>query len=240
MNNSPILNTTVSRVMKITPKIYTGTAEMMFAYNHGLHQEGNDLAFENMRMVAKLFTLYSLIPTYTGSPSAKIQVEQILQEEVPVEMGFTEQGWFVLRIPRLLPRKERGKGSAEHIRSYLYPAMKRFFQNEHPIRFDDCVLIYRHIYSRDEPERRYRDHDNIETNFVTDTIALFVMTDDAPMKCMHFHCSAAGSQERTEVYVVPEPDFIQWYEMSKTFPDEGIPLYKQTTFYEEKQVPKQD
>lgn len=108
--------------------------------------------------------------------------------------------------------------------------MQRFFNEGSPVRFDDCVIIYRHIYDREEPERRHRDHDNIETNFVTDIVALYVMTDDAPLRCRHYYCSAAGSTERTEVYVVPEQDFMRWYEAEKNFPDEGVKLHAQTTF----------
>ena len=145
----------------------------------------------------------------------------------------------LLRLPRLLPRKERGKGSVEYIRGFLGPAMQRFFKEESPVRFDDCVIIYRHIYDREEPERRHRDHDNIETNFVTDIVALYVMTDDAPLRCRHYYCSAAGSKEHTEVYVVSEQDFMRWYEAEKTFPDEGVKLHAQTTFWPEKAIPKQ-
>ena len=81
-----------------------------------------------------------------GSPSAKKAVEQIMQDEIQVEIGFTEDGWFSLRIPRLLPRKERDKGSVEYIRGFLGPAMQRFFNEEFPVRYDDCVIIYRNIY----------------------------------------------------------------------------------------------
>ena len=179
------------------------------------------------------------LPAHTGHPQADAMVQNAIEEAVPVEMGFTEEGWFSLRIPRLLPRKERGKGSHDYIRGYLYPAMRRFFQNEYPVRFDDCVIIYRHVYDRNEPDRKRRDHDNIELNFVTDTVALFVMTDDAPLHCQHHYCSAEGETERTEVYVVPEVDFIKWYEAEKTFPEEGVKLHVQNTFWQEKDVPKQ-
>ena len=70
-------------------------------------------------------------------------------------------------------------------------------------------------------------------------IILDVMTDDAPLRCRHYYCSAAGSTERTEVYVVPEQDFMRWYEAEKNFPDEGVKLHAQTTFWQEKAIPKQ-
>lgn len=225
--------------LRLLPKIHSGTAQMLYAYEKGQLEDANQLAFDTERLVEKLACSYRMIPTFLGSPTARAEVEKIIAEEIPVEMGFTEEGWFSLRIPRLLPRKERGKGSHDYIRGYLYPAMRRFFQNEYPVRFDDCVIIYRHVYDRNEPDRKHRDHDNIELNFVTDTVALFVMTDDAPLRCQHHYCSAEGETERTEVYVVPEADFTKWYEAEKTFPEEGVKLHVQNTFWQEKDVPKQ-
>ena len=229
MGGTSIFSNTSERVLRMLPTLYSSTAQMLFAYQHGLRQEAADLASENELLAEKLTSCYRMLPTYTGIPNGRKTVEQNMAETIPVEIGFTQEGWFSLRIPRLLPRKERGKGSADYIRGFLYPAMQRFFRNAIPVRFNDCVIIYRHIYNRNEPDRRRRDHDNIEVNFVTDTVALFVMTDDAPFNCQHYYCSAPGTQERTEVYVVPESDFMRWYEASKTYPDEGVKLIAQNT-----------
>ena len=237
--NETIFTHSAQAALRLLPKIHAATAQMLYAHEKDQLEDANQLAFDAERQVEKLVNSYRMIPTFLGSPSARMEVEKIISEEIPVEIGFTDEGWFSLRIPRLLPRKERGKGSHDYIRGYLYPAMQRFFQNEYPVRFDDCVIIYRHIYDRNEPERQFRDHDNIELNFVTDTVALFVMTDDAPLRCRHYYCSAAGQTERTEVYVVPATDFIKWFEAEKTFPEEGVKLHAQNTFWQEKDVPKQ-
>lgn len=61
---------------------------------------------------------------------------------------------------------------------------------------------------------------------VSDIIALYVMDDDAPSLCRHYYCSAAGSEERTEVYVVPTCDFPNWLITEKVIPDEGVMLYE--------------
>ena len=239
MPENTIFSTTAERILRILPKLYTGTSQMLFAYQYGHQKEANDMASEYELLAEKLTICYRQLPSYTGSPNSRLTVEQNMAEAISVEIGFTQEGWFVLRIPRLLPRKERGKGSADYIRGFLYPAMQRFFQTEIPVRFDNCVIIYRHIYDRNEPARRQRDHDNIEVNFVTDTVALFVMTDDAPLRCQHHYCSAPGTQERTDGYGVPESDFTSWYEAAKHFPDEGVTLHAQTTILPEKDVPKQ-
>ena len=156
----------------------------------------------------RLVLLTRALPAYTGSGMAKGDVESSMKRCISVDMGFTAEGWFWLCIPALLPKK--GGGSADYIRSFLYPAMKEYFQEKEPVRFMDCVLVYRHVYDRERPERRMRDHDNIETNMVSDIVAMYVMPDDAPSICSHYECSVMGEDDYTEVYVIPRTDFPQW------------------------------
>lgn len=189
--------------------------KMQIAYEQALRLE---------ELSERLTLLTRALPAYTGVPTALLDVEQVLERTIPVEIGFTKEEWFILRMPLLLPKKE--KGSADYIRSFLYPAMRDFFQGKEPVRYEDCVLIYRYVYSRDRPERQMRDHDNIETNMVTDTVAMYVLPDDAPKYCSHYSCSAVGKTERTEVYVIPKEDFGRWLEQEKNMPDEGVIVYE--------------
>ncbi len=172
----------------------------------------------------QLTLLTRSLPAYTGHPRADIAVWDILRKEIVVEIGYTEQGWFVLRMPLLLPKKNGG--SANYIRSFLYPAMQEFFREKPPVRYRDAVLIYRHVYDKTRPERQMRDHDNLEINIVSDIVAMYVMPDDGPSVCSHYYCSAAASRERTEVYVVPKADFMSWLTAEPTTPDTGVKLYE--------------
>lgn len=156
----------------------------------------------------RLVLLTRVLPAYTGSNVAGMEVENTMKLCIPVDMGFMAEGWFRLYIPALLPKK--GSGSADYIRSFLYPAMQEYFQEKEPVRFTDCVLVYRHVYDRNRPERRMRDHDNIETNMVSDIVAMYVMPDDAPTVCSHYECSVMGEDNHTEVYVIPKADFPVW------------------------------
>nr|WP_300839124.1 DUF6100 family protein [uncultured Acetatifactor sp.] len=104
--------------------------------------------------------------------------------------------------------------------------MRRFFQAQPPVRYRDCVLVYRHVYSRDRPERRYRDHDNIGVNMVSDIVALYEMPDDSPKVCSHYYCSVFGADDRTEVYVVPKEDFLLWLVTERAASDKGVKLYE--------------
>ena len=99
-------------------------------------------------------------------------------DTVPIEMGYARRGWFVLKIPALLPKK--GTGSPIYIQQYLYPALRRYFDGKPPALYRNCVLAYRHVYQRNRPERAYRDHDNIEVNMVTDIVTLYLLPDDGP------------------------------------------------------------
>ena len=164
------------------------------------------------------------LPIYTGCPNAAEFVTKTIKEEIPVEIGFTAEGWFSLRMPMLLPKKN--SGSADYIRSFLYPAMRDFFDGKPPVRYRDAVLIYRHVYDRERPERQMRDHDNLEINMVSDIVAMYVMPDDGPSVCTYYYCSASAEQERTEVYVVPKRDFLTWLLDEPKMPDGGVKLYE--------------
>ena len=171
------------------------------------------------------------LPAHTGHPQADAMVQKAIDEAVPVEMGFTEKGWFSLRMPILLPRKE--KSSRSYLRGFLYPALEKFSHGKEKIRYRNCVLIFRHVYDRNRPEREYRDHDNIELNTVVDAIAMFFLVDDTPQECRHYYCSAAGENEMTEVYIVPRADFESWLGLEKEPEKLRKKLYKNLSEVEE-------
>ena len=198
------------------------------AMEYYLDEEDRESYFQQALLIeecAEQLTLAArTLPSYIGHPDAEVQVEAILKQEIPVEIGYTKEGWFSVRIPMLLPKKS--KGSTDYIRSFLYPAMRDFFVEKPPVRYREAVLIYRHVYDRRRPERQMRDHDNIEINMVSDIVAMYVMPDDGPAVCAHYYCSAAAEQERTEVYVVPKGDFPTWLSGEAAMPDGGIELYE--------------
>ncbi|MBD5583650.1 MAG: hypothetical protein HDQ88_01005 [Clostridia bacterium] len=106
--------------------------------------------------------------------------------------------------------------------------MGKFFRDKKPKLQKDCVLIYRHVYHSTFPERQMLDYDNIEINMVTDILASYVLRDDGPSVCRHYYCSAKGTENRCEVYVVPQTDFEKWLKAEKKMPDEGINLFPES------------
>lgn len=193
-------------------------------YEAGNISQAYEMAMKLEESAERTVLLTRVLPAATGSPHAAMDTANLIALCIPVEIGFTAEGWFGLRIPALLPKKDAG--SADYIRSFLYPAMRDFFVGKEPVRFTDCVLVYRHVYDRSRPERRMRDHDNIEINMVSDIVAMYVMPDDGPKFCSHYYCSAGGNEERTEVYVVPKEKFPLWLATEKAMPDKGVALYE--------------
>lgn len=192
--------------------------------------EKNDMAgafgsaFAFSAEVEKLALLARVLPAYTGHPKATELTEQMLLDTIPIEMGYAERGWFLLRLPALLPKKEAG--SPVYIQQYLYPALRRYFSGKPPALYQSCVLAYRHIYNRERPERAYRDHDNIELNMVTDIVTLYLLPDDAPKRCSHYYCSTAGTEDSTEVYVIPTSRFPIWLAAAQSDDLEENTLYE--------------
>lgn len=107
------------------------------------------------------------LPVLTGRFEAETDVKKTIKKTVPIEIGYTKEGWFSVRLFSLLPRKEHG--GVNYLRSSLYPAMKEFFHKKPPVRYNDCIVIYRHVYAKDMPRRKKRDYDNIEINQLMDT-----------------------------------------------------------------------
>lgn len=198
---------------KVLQKLTTDFNAMDAMIQDGEIEEAYNHSFNAFGRVCKLFRIASYLPTLTGDPASANCLEMLLAAEIPIQIGYTEQDWFKLYLPfMLLPKKE--SGNVKHLRVMLDAAFKHFPESFPSGRiFSDCVIIYRHVYERERPERVYRDHDNIEVNFVTDVVAQYVMEDDAPMKCCHFYCSDLGDHDGTEVYVVPKNEFPKWVEL---------------------------
>ena len=223
---------TLDRVDQLLENMIKRIEKIRQLYDAGMYQACQVQLLRLEESSERLTLLTRALPCYTGARSAPEDVLQIIKDVIPVKIGFTEEGWFCIQIPQLLPKKE--SGSVNYLRGFLLPAMEEFFRDKPLIRYPRCVLIYRHVYSKDYPERQYRDHDNIEVNLVSDTVALYTMPDDNPLVCNHFYCSSAGDPERTEVYVVPQRDFPQWLKEEKNIPDGGFALYENSPFLAEK------
>jgi len=183
-----------------------------------------EAAFDFAYSAEQLTLIARTMPIYTGHPQAQKRMEDQMIETVPIKIGFTQEGWFCVKIPALLPKKQ--KGGPEYISGALWPAMQRFFDGKDRIRYPKSVIIYRHVFDRNHPERANRDHDNNEINMVTDIVAFYVMHDDSPQWCEHYYCSDAGDEDETQVFVVPQDEFQNWFYSMENGEDKDIYLYE--------------
>ena len=215
---------TLNRIERGIPKIQEECRLIRHFYNMKNKGQAYDSCFRLAEIVEKTALLTRALPCYTGNPRAQEEMEKCIEENVPVEMGFTIEGWFSVRIPKLLPKK--GYGDVNYIRGILWLAIRKFFEEKSVVRYENCVMIYRHVYGPQYNKRYMRDHDNIETYMISDMIAMYVLYDDCPYLCSNYDCTAEGEAERTEIYVVPQAEFTDWLKAEKTMPKEGIKLYE--------------
>jgi hypothetical protein len=208
MNDQPSFKQAVSKLKKQLRRVQALSEKLYALSDKNQIPEAYECAFDFAHETEELALLARSLPIYTGHPQAQSRMQNALASWVQIETHFTPEHWFRLCLPALLPRKERG--SPEYVRGLIYPAMKRFFDEEPRFRFPECVIVFKHVYDHARPEREYRDHDNIELNAVVDVIAQFVLDGDMPLRCFHFYCSAAGAADRTEVTVVPQSDFVRF------------------------------
>lgn len=214
---------TLEKTIRQTEKLLKILQAVQTDYADKRMEAAMEKAVSAAKQAEEVALLTRALPAYTGHPRAKELTRDAIAEAIPIEIGFTDQGWFCLRMPILLPRKE--KSSRSYIRDVLYPVLEQFAVGRR-FRYRNCVLIFRHVYDRNRPEREYRDHDNIELNTVVDAIAMFFLVDDTPLECRHYYCSTAGSTERTEVYIVPRSEFEDWLAQENSIPEIGVFLHK--------------
>ena len=165
------------------------------------YEQAFDFAYE----AEKLTLLAREIPAYTGHPKARERMEEQVANTIPISIELIPEGWLKAVIPALLPRKECG--NQDYIQENLFPAMRRFMQSRPPFHFGKSVIVFRHVYNHERPERLLRDHDNIELNAVVNVIALYLLRSDGPKWLEHYYCAARGETDSTEVYLVPQDDF---------------------------------
>ena len=204
-------------------KILKEMREVIDNFENLSYEEKNDRFMKLVALHEKACLKMRKFPSYLGNLNAMKEVQEIIDEVMNVEIGYTEQGWFCVRMPFLLPKKE--SGSSEYVKNMLYSPLSKFFKNKVRDVPKQAVLVYRHVYEESHPEKQMRDHDNIEINQVSDCIVLWAMEDDSPKYCEHFYMSARGDKSRTEVYVIPREEFSEFVKIRDNMPKEGVKLY---------------
>lgn len=183
---------------------------IIFLINEDRKKEAIEEAMKYELIAEKIVNNARIMPIDTGIPEMQEQISKnIISENNIVVEYLNNNNWFHVRIPALLPKKE--KGNPSFIRATLQVALKKYFSENPKIKIKKpSTIIFKHNYSQERPEREYRDHDNIELNAVVDMITLFVLIDDAPLKLRHYYFSCIEESDSTDVYVIPNSDFLDF------------------------------
>lgn len=203
----------LAKDVKVANKLIADAQKSLSIINKYIDEDDKENAMKELYkyeiISEKIVNNARIIPIASGIPNIQETISNIIIEENNVEVSYTNEGWFRVKIPSLLPKKE--KGNPSYIRATLNAALKKYFSTNERKKFKEkCVFIVKHNYSKERNEREYRDHDNIELNAVVDNIALYVLLDDSPMKCKHYYCSTVDITDSTEVFIIPDTDFIKW------------------------------
>lgn len=145
---------------------------------------------------------------YSTTSLKKSEFIKDVAKEHNIKVKCVEKG-FMIEIPSLLPKRKSGK-SSEFITDPLFYALSEFALENAPIKYDNCVVCFVHIYDRNLSEGRIRDYDNIELKQILDVIATFFMKDDSGKCCDMFNTTQFGETDCTRIYIVKKSDFEGW------------------------------
>ncbi len=127
-------------------------------------------------------------------------------------MGITvqkENGILKVVLPMILPTKAKAK--VEYLFEPLFFAMENFSRNESVFIKEKAIMCIRFIYDRNNKKIPRGDHDNKEVKQVIDAISAFVVPDDSDEYLSLCMVSSEGEYSHTEVYVMPEKDFLDFF-----------------------------
>lgn len=183
---------------------------ILFLINSERKEEAIREAMKYELISEKIVNNARLMPIDTGTPGIQEEITQNILQENQIKIEYlNNNSWFHVKIPSLLPKKE--KGNPSFIRATLQIALKKYFNENPKIKIKEpSTIIFKHNYSIERPEREYRDHDNIELNAVVDMITLFVLIDDSPLKLRHYYYSCIEETDSTDIYIIPNSDFIDF------------------------------
>lgn len=120
-----------------------------------------------------------------------------------------QDGVVTITLPGLLPKRKQHQPS-ELLLDPLQNALSTYAKEHDLPRFRHCVVCFSHIYSRELPDRRIRDYDNLELKQFLDVIASYLMTDDSGFLCDAYNTTELGSEDETCISIMDSAQFPGW------------------------------
>lgn len=118
-----------------------------------------------------------------------------------------------ISLPVLIPHRK-----AEYT-DYIYRPLYTAFQhwcmqqaenNQVIPEYKNCTVCFFHLYDKNLPLYRVRDHDNMEEKHVLDVIANFFLTSDSGYYTSTYHETRMEEKDRTVIYLIPAEVFPSW------------------------------
>lgn len=139
----------------------------------------------------------------------------VADDSYPVHFDYSDDKILHIILPDILPHRIKindDKHIAMQDYSYnkqcLYNAFAKEFEYGRFKVYDKKVVLYfENIYT--DP-KFFIDNDNVDTKIITDIIASYMLIDDNPFWCSHYIDAVIGEYNHTEVYVVPQGEFIDF------------------------------
>lgn len=154
---------------------------------------------------------------------AEEDVQHMVDQTYKVEIGFTEDNYFCMRIPLLVPMEDRY--SFRYLERNLTAALQAFWKYRAPMNSRKNIIIFRHVYDIASSPWESPIMAESEEACVIKLLFRYAFLGDYSIDVCRYHCCALGHGERTEIYVVPIEKFSQWIEQEPTIPESGWKLH---------------
>lgn len=129
-----------------------------------------------------------------------------------IEVSFSD-GILEVTAPVLVPHRK------ESYTDYLYKPLHTAFwqwcrkqkeENKEVPEFQKCTVCFLHLYDRELPLGRVRDHDNMEEKHVLDVISNFFLASDGGLHVDTYHLTRMAERDATKIYVMDAEKFPLW------------------------------
>lgn len=145
---------------------------------------------------------------FVSTPMRRMDFQMMSAERMGIEVEYQDGKLKILMLGLLPKRKWK---NTEFLTGPLMAALNAHVKQNPVPRYQECVACFAHIYNSKFPERRIRDHDNLECKQILDVVSTFVLTDDTGRLCDTFHTSELGEEDRTELYIMEKEAFPAWF-----------------------------
>lgn len=95
---------TLARLESMVQKLNIALTNTRYMWETGNADLTYEVAMRLADVAERTVLLARALPACTGNPIAAIEIQNLIDVSIRVDVGFTQEGWFSVRMPLLLPR----------------------------------------------------------------------------------------------------------------------------------------